>query len=60
MYFTEKMYYIACATTSGMCHGMEMEGFRKDEFPSLCLSRRSAETHDGHKGGQGSERHQAV
>lgn len=40
MYFLEEMYYI------GMCHGMEMEGFRKDELPSVCLSRRSAEIHE--------------
>ena len=33
-------------TRSGTCHGMEMEGFRKDELPSLCLSRRSAEAHE--------------
>lgn len=40
MYFLEEMYYI------GMCHGMEMEGFRKDELTSVCLSRRSAEIHE--------------
>ena len=40
----EALYYMACTTTSGTCHGMEMEGFRNGELPSLCLSRRTAET----------------